>query len=72
MKKFAMLILAAAFVLGWTKPAQQTTPVDGEKQERSVDSPPPPVDQDDNVKNEEPAEPKVTGYGHDPGEETQE
>ncbi len=72
MKKFAMFILAAAFVLGCTKPAQRTTPVDGEKQERSADSPPPPADQTDEVKNEAPADPKVTGYGHDPGEETQE
>jgi len=74
MKKLLMFLTAALFVFGCTTPASQTTPVDTKDEERSAVSPPPPKPAEEafDATTESPADPGVSGYGNDPGEETQE
>lgn len=74
MKRFSMMLLASLFVLGCSTPASQTTPTDARSEDRSVDSTvkPTEVDNKDQGGAEDAPQPEVSGYGSDPGEDTQE
>ncbi len=74
MKRFTMLLIAGLLALGCSKPAPQTTPTDARSEERALEQPVKPAEVDKMEKkdaNEEPS-PEVSGYGSDPGEDTQE
>jgi len=74
MKRFTMLMLACLFVFGCSTPASQTTPTDARSEDRNLETPKKPTE-DNNLEQggakDEP-QPEVSGYGSDPGEDTQE
>jgi hypothetical protein len=72
MKKFLVLLVAGIFVFGCA-PAKKGTCPHGGKGVEEAGSPPPPATRSVTVDSAEDApEPAATGYGDDPGEETQE
>jgi len=74
MKKSSLFIVACLFALGCSaghdKPG--TCPHRKDPQAAPADQPAPDADQTKNESREEAPQPASTGYGEDPGEETQE